>query len=103
MTKAFDNVRHVLLADKLKALSLNLFMTHWYLKFLKDRNQRLIFNGYSCNWKTVNKGTTPGSVSSPYLFNIFVNDLEVNLGPSVKLIKYADDATLAVAVDKTGN
>ena len=103
MTKAFDNVRHVLLADKLKALSLNPFITNWYLDFLKDRKQRLIFNGNSYDWKTVNKGTTQGSVSGPYLFNIFVNDLEVNLGPSVKLIKYADDATLAVAVDKTGN
>ena len=36
-SKVFDNVRNVLLADKLKALSLNPFITNWYLNFLKDR------------------------------------------------------------------
>ena len=33
-----------------------------------------------CDWKHVNKGTTRGSMSRPYLFNIFLNDLEMSMG-----------------------
>ena len=43
---------------------------------------------------TVNKGTTQGSVSGPYLFNIFLNDLEIKLGNETLGFKYADDCTI---------
>ena len=38
-----------------------------------------VYNNVSCDWKYVNKGTTQGSVSGPYLFSIFMNDLEISL------------------------
>ena len=34
-------------------------------------------NSCACNWKSVNRGMTQGSVSGPYLFNIFSNHLTV--------------------------
>ena len=40
-SKAFDSVKHELLANKLKKLPLNLYITNWYLNFLKDRKQRI--------------------------------------------------------------
>ena len=46
--------------------------TNWYLNFLKDRKQRVCCNNFECDWKPVNQGTTQGSVSGPYLFNIFL-------------------------------
>ena len=79
-SKAFDSVSHKLLAEKLKSLPLNPYIINWWLGFLRDRKQRVIFGSSVCNWKTVNKGTTQGSVSGPYLFNIFLNDLEIKLG-----------------------
>ena len=48
----------------------------------------------------LNKGTTQGSVSGPYLFNIFLNDLDIPLGNHDALFKYADDSTIIAPVWK---
>ena len=39
-----------------------------------------------------------GSVSGPYLFNIFLNDLEIKLGNETVGFKYADDCTIIATV-----
>ena len=77
-SKAFDTVKHSLLFSKLKLLPLNPYILNWYLSFLTDRRQRVVCNGLTCDWISVNKGTTQGSVSGPYLFNIFLSDLELD-------------------------
>ena len=62
------------------------------------RIQRVIFGSSVCNWKTVNKGTTHGSVSGPYLFNIFLNELEIKLGNETLDFKYADHCSIIASV-----
>ena len=84
--KAFDNVRHFLLSQKLKALNLNP-----YLSFLKNRKQHLVFRGKVFSWHCVNKGTTL----------LFINDLNIDNNPMTHLIKYADDTTIQVNVNKS--
>ena len=79
VTKSLQK-HYQLLAEKLKSLPINPHIINWWLGFLRDRKQRVIFCSSVCDWKTVNKGTTQGSVSGPYLFNIFLNDLEIRLG-----------------------
>ena len=49
---------------------------------------------------SVNQGTTQGSVSGPYLFNIFLNNLNITLGNHDALFKYADDSTIIAPVWK---
>ena len=93
-SKAFDSVKHDLLSHKLKQLPLNPFIVNWYLSFLEDRQQRVIRNGFIGKWKSVNKGTTQGSVSGPHLFNVFLSDLEIHLDNKSVLVKYADDTTI---------
>ena len=44
----------------------------------------------------VNRGTTEGSVSGPYLFNMSINDKQINLEDGRALFKYADDSTVIV-------
>ena len=67
-SKAFDNVQHSLVGEKLKALPLNPNAVNWYLSFLMDRKQRLISKRITYKSHSVNKGTAQGSVSGPQLF-----------------------------------
>ena len=67
-SKAFDPVNHYLLANKLKNIPLNPYIVKWWLNFLQDRMQRVVYNNVICDWKQINKGTIQGSVSGPYLF-----------------------------------
>ena len=48
----------------------------------------------------MNKGTIQGSVSGPYLYNVFMNDLELYLDGRQALFKYADDSNTIVPMWK---
>ena len=48
-SKAFDNVKHSLVGQKLKALPLNPYVVNWYLSFLMDGKQRLVFRELPIN------------------------------------------------------
>ena len=101
-SKAFDSVNHERLSRKLKHLSLNRNIVNWYLRFLENRQQQVVNYGFTGQWKPVNKGTTQRSVSGLYLFNIFINDLELEIDNKTVLFKYADDSTIIVPVWSNG-
>ena len=99
-SKAFDFVNHTILSVKLKQLPLNPYIINWYHSFLHQRQQRVVSYNFLGQWKSVNRGTTQGSVSGPYLFNIFLNDLEIFLNGCPVLYKYADDSTIVSPITK---
>ena len=76
------------LANKLKKLPLNPYITNCYLNFLKDRKQRVCCSNFECDWKHV---------------NIFVIDLNITLGNHDALFKYANDSTIIAPVWKEVN
>ena len=84
-SKAFDNVNHDHLVDKMKTSPLCPYLVNWYTSFLSGRKQRVVYAGITCKLMEVNKGTTQGSVSVPYLFCIFFNDLEIGGLERVKI------------------
>ena len=51
----------------------------------------------------MNKSTTQRSVSGPYLFNIFINDLHTDPASNSSLFKDADDSTLIFPFWKEGD
>ena len=97
-SKVFDNVNHERLSIKRKQVPLNPFIINWYLSFLEKRQQPMIYNSFRGQWKSVNTGTTQGSVSRPYLLSIFINDLEISIDNHPVLFKYVDDSTIIVPV-----
>ena len=97
------NCTSVPLAIQLKLLPLNAYIINWYHSFLYNRQQRIVHNNYLHKWRGVNKGTTQGSVGGSYLFNVFLDDLDIKLGSTPALFKYADDSTIIASVWKGGS
>ena len=97
-SKAFDSVNRELLSYKLKDVPLNPFIINSYLSFLENRQRCIIYNSFQGQWQCVNRGTTQGSVTGPYLFSIFINDLEISIDNHPALFKYADDSTLTFPI-----
>ena len=71
-----------------------------YLSFLSDRQQRVVYNNsFVGEWKDVNRGSTQGSVSGPYLFNVFLNGRNIQSQRVDILFKYADDIAILLWKD----
>jgi len=58
---------------------------------------RVITNGSMSKWKPVMNNVPQGSILSPILFNIFVNDMDSEI--ECTLNKFANDTKLSCAVD----
>ena len=60
--------------------------------YLENREQRVILNEQTSEWKKINSGVPQGSVLGPLLFLIYINDLPDGLTSICKI--FADDTSL---------
>ena len=104
---AFDWTKHVKKTSILwlarTRLRMKIYDTAFQWVHLSSYNKASIDNNFECDWKPVNKGTTQSSVRGPYrpyLFKMFLNNLNITLGNHDALFKNADDSTIIAPVWK---
>lgn len=97
ISKAFDKVWHDGLLFKLKINGISGNLLELLKNFLIERKQRVVLNGKTSEWKSLNSGVPQGSVLGPLLFLLYINDLTENINSRMKL--FADDSSIFIKVN----
>ena len=63
-----------------------------FQNYLNNREQRVVLNGFSADYSTIESGIPQGSVLGTLLFLIYINDLDRNIKSNVNV--FADDTML---------
>ena len=103
-SKAFDCVLHAKLCHKLLDRNVPVSIVSILYFWCKSQKFQVIWNGCVSRTFSVHKGVRQGGVLSPYLFNIYMDDLGLKLQCSgvgcilqyrfCNIIMYADDIIL---------
>ncbi len=91
ISKAFDRVWHKSLLSKLPSFGFYPSLYSFISSSLTGRSVSAVVDGHCSSPKPINSGVPQGSVLSPTLFLLFINDLSVTKCP---IHSYAHDSTL---------
>ena len=90
--KAFDRVWHADLFQKLKSYGISCQIFGLISSFLSNRQLQMVLDGKSSQEYPVYAGVLQGSIFSPALFLLYINDLPDDV--ICNIVIYADDTTL---------
>nr|CAI5828957.1 unnamed protein product [Callosobruchus analis] len=92
ISKAFDRVWHLGLLAKLAAYGVSSGLCRWLNSFLHDRSLFVVVEGCTSDVFSINAGVPQGSVLSPRLYLLYINELlETTSNP---IYSFADATTL---------
>ena len=102
--KAFDLLDHGILLQKLAELDVNKSFWLWVKSFLEGRSQQVRLDNIESRSESCPAGVPQGSVISPILFNVHINNLEDSVPSHLKIssCKYADDCTQYEIIQRDG-
>ena len=89
ISKAFDKVWHDGLIFKLKSYDVEGGLLLLIKNYLHNREQRVVLNGQTSEWRKIKAGVPQGSVLGSLLFLIYINDLPDGITSISKI--FADD------------
>ena len=91
--KAFDTVNHKILLDKLAHYGVRGTENKWFKNYLTNSKQHVTVSGQTSDNALIESGVPQGSVLSPLLFLIYINDLNQAIKFS-RMHHFADDTNL---------
>ena len=93
LQKAFDTLDHEILMIKLEKYGIRGTISEILRKYLSDRYQFVCESGNHSKKFCVETGVPQGSVLGPFLFLLYINDLEKVVKDS-QIVMFADDTTI---------
>ena len=93
ISKAFNRIWHKGLLAKLSMFGLHQTLIKWIGSFLSDWSIAVRVDGFLSNLHSINAGVPQGSVISPVLFILFINDLLTSTSSGIH--SFADDTFLS--------
>ena len=93
LEKAFDTINHSILCDKLNYYGFRCKSNDLTKSYLTNRKQFVSINGYDSTKLDINCGVPQGSMLGPFLFLLYINDLQNSL-KFAKSSHFADDTCL---------
>ena len=96
LSKAFENIDHLILIDKLKYYGINGTNLNLFSSYLNNRKQYTEIDHIKSNMLPITTGIPQGSILGPLLFiiYIYINDF-AQASKMFNFIIYADDTTLS--------
>jgi len=95
--KAFATVPHQRLLKKLKFYGIRNNIFNWISTWLTNRTQHVLLNGISSISVRVSSGVPQGTVLSPLMFLLYINEITKSIASPLRL--FADDCLLYRVID----
>ena len=93
-SKAFDTVNKTIMLQKLDRYGFRNYMNNFLNSYLSDRKMYVSVNeSDSTVLRTTNIGLPQGSVTSPWLFSLYINDMH-RTSDKLDFMHFADDTTV---------
>ena len=93
LSKAFDTVNKNILISKMENMGFRGVVRDWFESYLSNRRMYVEIEGRKSLVKSLNIGLPQGSVSSPYLFSLYINEMK-NSSNKLDFTHFADDTTV---------